>query len=169
MTKIETCPGCLAEFSIIEPIAMTHPYIGASGSCWEMYSTHILAKEYTDPAYFKAHRVTVDTYGAQHIGDQTDRRARQSAWVHLIALYLKVHEQVSTSQVQAFLKKATEVKLDWPPLQQRQNPKWLTIQDVALAESPEAHEELVLKWGKSVCDANKNIHDEIIRLHNKLI
>src|SRR5258708_7273463 len=98
----EQCPGCFAEFETADTDGISHPYIGASAACWKMYGS-ILAKEYSDPAYFKVHRITVDAYCAQHIGDQSDRRARQSAWIHLIALYLMFEKSLSPEAVLEYL------------------------------------------------------------------
>lgn len=157
------CFGCLAEFSTFSD--ERHPYIGASGACWEMYG-HILAKEFGDPAYFKVHRTTVDAYGAQHIGDQSDRRARQSAWVHLIALYLSFEKKMPKAQVVDFLKKATATKKDWPPQVQIQAPQWLTVHDVTNADSPESHALLVTQWGQSVWDAYGDYHDQVVKIYS---
>lgn len=155
MTHTESCPGCLAQFEIDQSIPMTHPYIGASGACWALYG-QILEKEYSDPVYGAVHRITADTYAAQHIGDQSDRRARQSANVHLMALHMMLEKQAPLEDVQTFIRKATEVKQDWPPLTQVQKPQWLTVQDVAQATTPEEHAELVTRWGKSVLDSMKH-------------
>ncbi len=70
-----TCFGCLAEFKNTTDNPIPHPYIGAIAECWDVYGD-ILNKEFSDPAYFKVHRTTVDAYGAQHIGNHDDRRAR---------------------------------------------------------------------------------------------
>jgi hypothetical protein len=32
-------------------LALPHPYIGASGACWQAYGT-LLAQEFSDPLYF---------------------------------------------------------------------------------------------------------------------
>jgi hypothetical protein len=81
---METCPECGAVTPVCNIEA--HPYFGASKGCWAAYS-EILAREYSDPAYFVNHRQTVDAYALQHpAGD--DPRAIQSVNIHLIALTL---------------------------------------------------------------------------------
>lgn len=164
--QLEQCPGCLAQFQIEKTIEMPHPYIGASGACWDLFG-HILAKEYSDSDYFAVHRVTVDAYGAQHIGDQSDRRARQSATVHLIALFLSLDMKVPPEEVLVFIKKATVIKRDWPPQIQRQNPKWLTVQDVIKADSADTHAQFVREWGKSIIEAYADCRDKMIKLYEK--
>ena len=88
----ETCPGCGL---VLAPGAgPTHPYIGASPSCWALYGEQ-LAREYErwDP---EEHRLSVDTYAVQHPGGD-DRRARQSVAYHLTALCLAVLRRVTTA------------------------------------------------------------------------
>lgn len=164
---MKKCFGCLAEFqkTTDDPI-IPHPYIGAICECWTLYGD-ILAKEYSDSDHFKVHRTTVDAYAAQHIGNQEDRRARQSANVHLIALYLAFARKVEAENVLEFLRKATAIKQDWPPLIQRANPRWFTVRDVAVAENPSEHTRLVMQWGKSVWEAYEDCHEEIIRVYEK--
>lgn len=160
------CFGCLAEFQKTTDDPVPHPYAGAITECWDVLGS-ILVKEYSDPEYFKVHRITVDAYGAQHIGNQEDRRARQSANVHLIALYLKLIQKASTDEVLQFLRKATEIKKDWPPLLQRQNPHWLTVQDIAKAEDPLSHADLVTKWGQSVWATYSDCHESLIKTYQQ--
>lgn len=157
------CYGCLAEFqkTTDDPVPVPHLYIGAITECWNVFG-EVLMKEYSNPEYFKVHRLTVDAYGAQHIGNQEDRRARQSANIHLIALYLTLVQKASEEEVLKFLRKATNVKKDWPSLFQRKQAYWLTIQDIAKEDNPLSHADLVIKWGQSIWEAYEDCHQEII-------
>jgi hypothetical protein len=165
LVENKKCPGCKACF-VQNETDISHSYIGANPECWEMYGK-ILVKEFENPDYFKVHRITADTYGAQHIGDQADRRARQSANVHLIALYLTVGELEDPRKVLEFLKEATRVKRDWPALSQRQAPKWMTVKDIIEAHTAEEHGLLVKKWGQSVWNEYSDIHSSIKDLYIK--
>jgi len=49
----------------------------------------VLAREYSEPAYFGVHQLTVDTYAVQHPG-VAERRSIQSVALHLITLSLMV-------------------------------------------------------------------------------
>lgn len=71
MTMLETCADCGISLAPVDTAA--HAYLGASPSCWALYG-EVLAREYCDPAYFRAHRMTVDAYAAQHPG-RAERRA----------------------------------------------------------------------------------------------
>lgn len=158
------CPGCLGVFKRPQNQQCTHPYIGASADCWELYGK-ILAKEYQDPAYFMVHRITVDAYCAQHIGNQSDRRARQSAWVHLIALYLLYENNLSEKGVLEQIRYLTHHKREWSSQMQRDYPLWQTVQDVADASSPENHAQRVKSWGKSVLDDYQDCLPELEKLY----
>ena len=162
------CHGCLVVFDsdTDQAPAPAHPYIGAVHNCWRVYS-EILAKEFSDPEYFKVHRITVDAYSAQHIGDQSDRRARQSANLHLIVLYLGFEKNLGVEKIRDFLKAATIVKRDWPAITQITNPNWLNVLDVVSAQTALNHHEIVKKWGQSVWDMYKDHHKNIIETYEK--
>lgn len=168
---IQTCQGCLSEFHINEnsdTLLPSHPYIGSTSFCWKIYSD-ILGREFENQAYFKVHRVTVDSYAAQHIGDQNDRRARQSANIHLISLYLMFEKKYTANEVLKFLECATKIKRDWPSILQRAHAKWLTVQDIIQARTETQHINIVLDWGRSVWESYKDIHSEIIFIYGQFI
>lgn len=163
----ESCPGCKASFPDTDS-GKPHPYIGASSGCWNIYGG-ILAREFEDQDYFKLHRITVDSYAAQHIGDQTDRRARQSANLHLIALYLYFEKMADTNLILKFLTKATEHKRDWPTILEPEDPQWLTPNDIILATTAQEHVTLVAQWGQSIWDAYKKQHANIIKTYENFM
>ncbi len=84
MSKSSHCPDCKATVPDLE--GPTHAYFGASAGCWQIYG-EIVAREYQDPSYMAAHRLTVDAYAAQHPG-RDEARARQSVNIHLVSLHL---------------------------------------------------------------------------------
>lgn len=53
------CMGCGGVFAEIQ--GPTHRYLESSPGCWAAYG-EVLAREYSDPAYFQVHRLTVDAY-----------------------------------------------------------------------------------------------------------
>ena len=73
-TDQSRCQGC----GLVLPVRTgpTHPYIGACPACWALFGD-VLAREYGDPAYFRPHQVTVDTYAVQHPGTP-ERRSIQA-------------------------------------------------------------------------------------------
>ena len=64
-----------------------HRYIGAAAGCWNLYTNEMLVKEYSDPAYYPTHRLSVDAYTAQHPGEPGPQQINSVA-VHLIRMYL---------------------------------------------------------------------------------
>ncbi|WP_217429780.1 DUF5946 family protein, partial [Sphingomonas bacterium] len=82
-----------------------HGYLGASPACWARYG-ELLAREYGDPAYMAAHRLTVDAYCAQHPGEP-ERRTIQSAHVHLVGLHLTLERDWPGKRVRATLAAVT--------------------------------------------------------------
>src|SRR3954470_16111070 len=82
--ELEPCPGCGRLYPGSD--GATHAYIGASAGCWARYG-ELLALEYGDARLMRWHRLTVDSYAAQHPGVPA-RRSAQSVHVHLAGLYL---------------------------------------------------------------------------------
>ena len=80
------CPGCGALFE--ERAGPTHRYMESSPACWAAYG-EVLAREYSDQAFYAVHRMSVDTYAVQHPG-QPSPQTIQSVAVHLIRLCLQL-------------------------------------------------------------------------------
>ncbi len=70
--------------------------------------------------------------------------------MHLISLYLCFIRKLDTNYILKFLKDATKIKKDWPPILQINNPNWLTVNDVVKARDLEEHTKYVKEWEKSV-------------------
>lgn len=147
--KIKACYGCHARVPDIDgPI---HPYIGASPGCWAIY-VEVLAKEYGEYRHPCVHRLTVDTYAAQHPGVPS-RQAIQSVAVHLISLFLLIERCFDFDHMTEAINRA---------LKQRDNFVWLeppaalgdiTILDVQKAKNLKAHTRRVKKWAEAVWEA----------------
>lgn len=82
------CPGCGA--LLPAEAGPTHAYMRSSPACWARFG-EILAREFSDPAYFALHQLTVDAYAVQHPGG-ADRRAIQSVGLHLMTLCMVLEE-----------------------------------------------------------------------------
>jgi hypothetical protein len=61
-----------------------HRYLESSPGCWRLYG-EVLAREYSDLAFWAAHRLTVDSYAVQHPG-RSSPQTIQSVCVHLLSL-----------------------------------------------------------------------------------
>lgn len=160
------CYGCFAEYEEDPSPNHAHPYIGAIPECWHVY-TEVLAKTYTHPEFNEVKQLANDTYAAQHIGDQADRRANQSANLHLIGLYLAFEKNYEQNKILKFRELAASEKAWWPPVVQRKGPKWMTILDVIDAKDDKDYCAKVKKWGKSVWDEYADVHENIIKTYDE--
>lgn len=159
MTDPVLCPGCGARFAGAS--LPGHDRFGASSGCWAAFG-EVLAKEYSDPAYFEAHQMTVDAYAAQHPGSPSPQAIRAMA-AHLIALYMAIERGASFGEVYAARKRAASASVDayvWLDPPPADYP--VTILDVAQADGPEAHTRRVREWAECVW-ARWAAHHETIR------
>jgi len=143
------CPGCGLALAT-QPGAPTHPYIGASAECWALFG-ELLAREFQDPAYFRAHQLTVDTYAVQHPGDP-ERRSIQSVGLHLMTLCMVVEDDADPLQGPKlhtrFVRRPIFHWLEPPHPNGR-----LTVVDALAPQSPEAHRDAVYAWARDIWDA----------------
>jgi Family of unknown function (DUF5946) len=77
------CSGCGAVVPDID--GPVHNYVPSAPGCWQTFG-EVQADEAQRLGYPAVHRVVVDAYMAQHPGDGSDRRDRQSVFVHLAGL-----------------------------------------------------------------------------------
>ena len=68
----------------------THPYVGSSAACWELYG-RALARAYGDPECRGVLQLAVDAYACQHPG-RPERRSAQSVGIHLMTLALVLED-----------------------------------------------------------------------------
>jgi hypothetical protein len=166
------CPGCGELFLEDTTLRAYDECIESIPECWHTYS-EILGREYKDPEYFKVHRITVCAYAAQHLGKQRDkqreRKARQSANLNLIGLYLVFGKKALHAEVLQFFKQAADLKYEWPAMTRLEWPTWITVGDVIKATTEQEHQELVTKWGQSVWNAYSEFHDEIAQIYQQFI
>ena len=155
--QVVRCIGCDAPVSDIG--GPTHPYIGASPGCWQVYG-EVLAKEYGEYGYPPVHRLTVDAYAAQHPGTPS-KQSIQSVAVHLIGLYAMFERGWDTARATRAIREAVARGgfswLDPPP------PGPLTIIDVRGAANLAEHTERVERWARSVWGSWAPHHETIRR------
>ena len=108
---MEVCPGCGFEASVED--GPTHDYMTASPACWRRF-TAIMAREYQTPELMPTHYLGVDAYAAQHPGDPDERRARQSAWMHLAGLHAVLREGREPTYRYALLRRLADAYDIWP-------------------------------------------------------
>ena len=94
------------------------------------------------------HQLLVDTYGAQHVGEGTPRIGPAFA---LIGLYLALERGWDGLAVRDAHRALARAHRDWPsflPAPRFQD--GLTVADLTLAGSPEAHVEVLRAWAGEV-------------------
>ena len=136
-----------------------HPYMESAPGCWAVYG-ELLAREYSDMAFARAHRLTVDSYAVQHPGRPSSQSV-QSVGLHLVSLYLVLERAVPTQQATEFLQKCPQYKehLIWldPPATRGK----ITVVDVQAAKNATEHVECVWKWAASAWSAWSQHHETI--------
>ena len=142
------CPACGYSGDHDGP---AHAYMSASPACWSRYG-EILARDYSDAAYWQSHRLLTDAYCGQHtIG--TDRRARQSLYIHLAALILHFDCGVGQAGIVDFLRRAAKSGHDFPALEMPQASLSVGLEAVHAAPDAAAHAAEVDRYARSVLDA----------------
>jgi hypothetical protein len=163
---LETCPGCKCELSA--EASITHPYLGASASCWSLYNV-ILAREYSSPALMKSvHRLTVDAYSAQHPGTE-ERRTIQSVWLHLVGLHLILERgfgnDLATQAIGVLSNRSGTFAWLSPP----NTLGSINVTNVVDTHGVSEHEDAVRNWARSVWEAWKPHHKAIQTISSEML
>jgi hypothetical protein len=156
--RASPCPGC--RLLLPEREGPTHPYLGSSPACWDLYG-EVLAREYSEPAYFGVHQLTVDTYAVQHPG-VAERRSIQSVALHLITLSLMLERRADRGAGPVLHKRlAKRGGFHWlePPERNGQ----ITVADVHQAANATEHLHRVEVWARDVWEAWAAHHSTVRR------
>lgn len=154
MTK-RSCPGCGAVLEEREgPI---HRYMASSPACWEVFG-EVLTREYSNAAYYAAHKYTVDAYAVQHPGRPSPQTI-QSVAAHLIRLCLMLEHGVGPDAGGAAIKAAVEEAYVWLPPPSSMGT--LTVTNLRGAANAAEHGRLAKAWAESAWEAWSAHHDQI--------
>lgn len=132
------------------------PSCGASGvggldGCLTVFGT-LGAREFSDPAYFAAHRVSVDAYCLQH--PELYMKSSKSAAAHLAAMCWTMEYGRSRHMPSALKQwvdgRRTYTRIAPPPPARRGE---LTVLSIVDAASPADYEARVLAWATSAWQA----------------
>jgi hypothetical protein len=137
-----------------------HRYIGSSPGCWATFG-EVLAREYSDYRYARAHRLTVDAYAVQHPGEPSPH-AIASVAVHLLHLYWVIEMGDETEHAALAMQRAAARKKEYFWLQPPSVLGAITVKHVHEAASPEAHVERVRAWAEEMWRVWRP-HHEIVR------
>lgn len=120
---------------------------GASAACWQVYG-EVAGYEAAHLAQLgRFHQLMVDAYAAQH--PTADGPTIGLAFA-LIGLRLALDEGWRGDQVRDAHQYLAGRFKDWPSFQRPPGRAALTVFDVALAGSPDAHAELIRRWAAEV-------------------
>jgi hypothetical protein len=128
-----------------------HEYVPSAPGCWKIFG-EVQADEAQRFGYPAVHRVVVDTYMAQHPGDGSDRRDRQSLFVHLVGLCavlehgLPPHPYVTNLLGKVIRRRDGE----FPVLQRTEGPGALTVLHLAGAPGLADYERRAREWATAV-------------------
>lgn len=140
----ELCFSCGGHFATA-PGGTTHAYMASTPGCWDAYGA-VLAREYQNAALFgRCHRLTVDAYAIQHPGDASERRARQSFWIHGASLWMVLRMGRTHSEATSALKTLARGDFPVPPAKPAFT---LTHADILCAPKAE-HEVRVKAWAEA--------------------
>ncbi|HEY6348960.1 MAG TPA: DUF5946 family protein [Candidatus Angelobacter sp.] len=157
MPHLLPCPGCGGSFPTVE--GPTHRYLESSPGCWAAYG-EVLAREYSDPAYARLHRLTVDAYSVQHPG-RPGPQTIQSAAGHLVGLYLVLERGRSAAEATKAIGLLTRRKGQYVWLAPPNSMGAVTVANVQSAKSLAEHLGWVRKWAESAWKAWTAHHDTV--------
>ena len=131
----------------------------SSPACWAAFGV-VLAREYSDQAYFQVHRLSVDAYAVQHPGSSSPQTI-QSVAVHLIRLCLLLERGLPMERANDAMLKASELEKKFVWLTPPASLGTVTVADVRHASSVEAHMAAVRHWAESAWKAWSPYHATI--------
>ncbi len=152
-TDLEHCPDCKVTLPRLPADAPTHRYLGASASCWALFSNMHSGGE----PPIAPHRLTpllIDAYAAQHHGTPSPQ-AINSVAVHLLALHAVFTQGQDVAQALWVRRRALENKatgkhkrFHWltPP----EFAGCVTILDIANAPTPAARANVAATYIQQV-------------------
>ena len=150
------CSGCGLDLPIED--GPVHRYMKSTAACWAKYG-ELLAREYENPEYMAVHRLTVDTYAAQHPGAPSPQSI-QSVAVHLISMYavleLSMDQRSATALIQVC---ADNGRFEWlmPP----DRPYHLNVLHPLKAKSAAEHAAAVREWAQCTWEAWAAHHRQV--------
>lgn len=161
MTQTSTLKPCVGCGALVPDIdGATHKYIGAPAGCWAIFG-EVLAKEFSDIAYFSVHQLTVDAYAVQHPGTPS-RQSIQSVGVHLVSLFYQLERGFDSSQIIKIRKRLSTRSEGFVWLEPPGSPGAVTILNVVKAKDAVEHEGIVREWAWVAWRAWSS-HHEVVR------
>lgn len=152
------CPQCGAV--VPDTDGPIHVYVPSAPGCWATFG-ELRSDEMLRLPGALANNLVVDTYMAQHPGDGTDRRDRQSVFVHLTAICAVLERGSAPARSPDVLRAVLAGRTDYPILPRAAGPGDVNILHVVGAADVEDHDRRVRDWATSVWDSYAADHATI--------
>jgi hypothetical protein len=124
--------------------------------------TEVLGSEFSNAMLFgQVHQLSVDTYAVQHAGGA---HPDKSIAIHLCGLHLVLERGMAPTKVPGLLQRLAETVQVWPHFPPPTDRGTLTVLDVALSDSVQAHIETVQAWAGMVWGAWSPHHTKVAGL-----
>jgi len=160
VTGTKACLGCGALVPDID--GPVHKYVPSSPGCWKTFG-EVQVDEAQRFRYTPAHLVVVDAYMAQHPGDGSDRRDRQSVFVHLVGGCAALEHTALPAYTTKLLSRVIRHRQgQFPVLHRSHGPGPLTVLHMVGAADLVDYERRTREWATSVWNS-WNEHHELIR------
>ena len=158
----ETCPDCGVKLPIVTNNKITHRYIGASSSCWLLFSSLQNANE-PPIASGELNPLLLDAYCVQHHG-VVSRQAINSVAVHALSLFGVLEKGVSADKTYWIRKQVAKKKnrkgIDnrfyW--LEPPSSNKCMTIVDIVKETTPFTRSMKLQEYVKSIWNEWFELH-----------
>jgi hypothetical protein len=120
----------------------------------------VLAREYSDFAYARHHRLTVDAYAVHHPGQPSPQTIRSVA-VHLASLYLVLERGWRIDVITPIMKRMADHKSGYFWLEPPGDLGPVTVADIWAAEDADAHGKVAQAWADCAWAAWEAHHDQV--------
>lgn len=133
----------------------------SSPGCMALFN-EILAREFSDRAYWPVHHLTVSSYALQH-PPRSPERARRTIALNLMNLYLVFERAYEPEQLRPIMRALTH-RNDLPVFEAPADRGSLTVSDAWRASDPQAYLAAVRTWAWSVWTAWSAHHGTVAAL-----
>lgn len=111
--------------------------------------------------YPPAHRLVVDAYMAQHPGDGTDRRGRQSVFVHLVGLCAVLELGMPAERVGVMFRRVLQGVEDFPILHRSAGAGAVTVNHLVGTRDLADYDQRARTWASAVWRSWSDHHDVV--------
>lgn len=154
------CPGC--GIDLPGPSRERPPHGGAAPGCWALYGD-LIAREYGEWGNPPIHRLTTNTYFAQHPDPVESRRAISVLAGHLLGLHLWLDRGIEPRRIGGELGRVVARPADFRWLEPPPPGGAITILDVRGADDLRDHATRVERWARSVWESWSDHHETVRR------